>query len=135
MYQRCRGRRGSGAAGRRGGGYARRARPRPNRTRPPRRAAGNGRHIRRADAPIRCPAAPLPRRPRFRVQIAAVATPGAADDAASKAEKLGFSTVILRERGLYKVRAGEFATRQEAQGAVAKLKAGVGGSPFVVAEK
>jgi hypothetical protein len=71
---------------------------------------------------------------RFRIQIAAVATPGAADDAASKAEGLGFPAVIVRERGLYKVRAGEFATRQEAQAAVPKLKARIGGSPFVVAE-
>jgi hypothetical protein len=73
--------------------------------------------------------------PRFRVQVAAVATPGAADDAASKAEGLGFPAVIVRERGLYKVRAGAFATRQEAQAAVPKLKAGIGGSPFVVAER
>lgn len=72
--------------------------------------------------------------PRFRVQVAAVATPGAADDAASKAEGLGYPAVIVRERGLYKVRAGAFVTRQEAQAAVAKLKAGIGGSPFVVAE-
>jgi septal ring-binding cell division protein DamX len=80
------------------------------------------------------PARPAAASPRFRVQVAAVATPGAADDAASKAEGLGFPAVIVRERGLYKVRAGEFATRQEAQAAVAKLKAGIGGSPFVVAE-
>jgi hypothetical protein len=72
--------------------------------------------------------------PKYRVQIAAVATPGAADDAATRAEELGFPAVILRERGYYKVRAGAFATRQEAQAAVAKLKAGLGGSPFVVAE-
>jgi tetratricopeptide (TPR) repeat protein len=71
---------------------------------------------------------------RFRIQVAAVATPGAADDAASKAEGLGFPAVIVRERGLYKVRAGGFATRQEAQAAVPKLKAGIGGSPFVVVE-
>jgi hypothetical protein len=71
---------------------------------------------------------------RFRIQVAAVATPGAADDAASKAEGLGFPAVIVRERGLYKVRAGAFATRQEAQAAVSKLKARIGGSPFVVAE-
>ena len=74
------------------------------------------------------------RAPRFRIQVAAVATPGAADDAASKAEGLGFPAVIVRERGLYKVRAGAFATRQEAQAAVPKLKARIGGSPFVVAE-
>jgi rare lipoprotein A len=81
------------------------------------------------------PKRPTAAPPRFRVQVAAVATPGAADDAASKAEGLGFPAVIVRERGLYKVRAGAFATRQEAQAAVSKLKAGIGGSPFVVAER
>jgi hypothetical protein len=71
---------------------------------------------------------------KYRVQVAAVATPGAADDAATKAEELGYPAVIVRERGYYKVRAGTFATRQEAQAAAAKLKSGMGGSPFVVAE-
>jgi hypothetical protein len=71
---------------------------------------------------------------KYRVQVAAVATPGAADDAATKAEELGYPAVILRERGYYKVRAGAFATRKEAAAAMAKLKAGMGGSPFVVAE-
>jgi septal ring-binding cell division protein DamX len=92
-----------------------------------------------SDSAARRVADSLPRQPaagkiRFRVQVAAVATPGAADDAAGKAEKLGYPAVIIRERGYYKVRVGEFATKQEAQAAVAKLKAGVGGSPFVVAE-
>jgi hypothetical protein len=72
---------------------------------------------------------------RFRIQVAAVATPGAADEAATKAEGLGFPAVIIRERGLYKVRAGAFATRKEAQAAVSKLKARIGGSPFVVEER
>ncbi|HEU4525914.1 MAG TPA: SPOR domain-containing protein [Gemmatimonadales bacterium] len=81
----------------------------------------------------------LPRRapakaPKYRVQVAAVATPGAADDAATKAEELGYPAMIVRERGYYKVRAGSFATKQEAQAAVAKLKSGLGGSPFVVVE-
>jgi SPOR domain len=71
---------------------------------------------------------------KYRVQVAAVATPGAADDAATKAEELGYPAVIVRERGYYKVRAGTFATKQEAQAAAAKLKPGMGGSPFVVAE-
>jgi SPOR domain len=71
---------------------------------------------------------------KYRVQVAAVATPGAADDAATKAEGLGYPAVIVRERGYYKVRAGTFATKQEAQTAAAKLKSGMGGSPFVVAE-
>lgn len=85
----------------------------------------------------------LPRRPSpapapaalYRVQVAAVATAGAADDAASQAEAAGYKAVIIRDRGYYKVRAGEFSNRQDAQAAVAKLKAKVGGSPFVVAEK
>ena len=97
---------------------------------PPARAADSA-AARVADS---LPARPATAAPRFRVQVAAVATPGAADDAASKAEELGYPAVIVRERGLYKVRAGAFATRQEAQAAVAKLKAGIGGSPFVVAE-
>jgi hypothetical protein len=96
--------------------------------------------VARTDSVARRVADSLPRRPstpkvRFRVQIAAVATPGAADDAASKAEELGFKAIILRERGFYKVRAGEFTTRQQAQAAAAKLKRGLGGSPFVVAER
>jgi rare lipoprotein A len=70
---------------------------------------------------------------RYRVQVAAVATPGAADDAADAAEKLGYPAVIVRERGLYKVRAGTFATREEAQAAVKRIKSSMGGSPFVVA--
>ena len=98
----------------------------------PKPAAADSLAGRVADSLPRRPAAPLP---RFRVQVAAVATPGAADDAASKAEGLGFPAVIVRERGFYKVRAGEFATRKEAQAAVSKLKARIGGSPFVVAEK
>ena len=70
---------------------------------------------------------------KYRVQVAAVATPGAADDAADAAEKLGYPAVIVRERGLYKVRAGTFATREEAQTAVKRIKSRMGGSPFVVA--
>ena len=142
LYQRC------GAAGQRGGGPAdsvakagadsgARAgvdsaqKARPDSAVAPKPAAADSAAARVADSLPPRPAAP---RPRFRVQVAAVATPGAADDAANKAEALGFPAVIVRERGYYKVRAGEFATRQEAQAAVAKLKAGLGGGPFVVAE-
>jgi cell division septation protein DedD len=66
------------------------------------------------------------------VQVAAVATPGAADDAADAAEKLGYPAVIVRERGLYKVRAGAFPTRDAAQAAARRIKSSVGGNPFVV---
>jgi len=81
-------------------------------------------------APPATPAA----RPAYRVQIAAVATPEAAEDVAARARGAGFAAVTVREKGLYKVRAGEFATRAEAQAAVGRLKARLGGSPFVVAE-
>jgi predicted Zn-dependent protease len=80
------------------------------------------------------PAAKDTTRARFRVQISAVGTSAAADDVAAKVEKLGYPAVIVRERGLYKVRAGAFPTREAAQAAVGKLKASLGGSPFVVAE-
>jgi tetratricopeptide (TPR) repeat protein len=73
-------------------------------------------------------------RARFRVQISAVGTSGAADEVAGKVEKLGYPAVIVKERGLYKVRAGAFPSREAAQAAVGKLKASLGGSPFVVAE-
>jgi hypothetical protein len=124
VYQRC------GAAGQRSGGAA--GDTAGARTDPAPKPAADSAAARVADTLPPRPAAPPP--PRIRVQVAAVATPGAADDAANKAEGLGFPSVIVRERGLYKVRAGEFATRQEAQAAIAKLKAGIGGSPFVVAE-
>jgi len=78
-------------------------------------------------------AAAAPARARYRVQVAAVATPGAADDAADAAEKLGYPAVIVRERGLYKVRAGAFPTREAAQAAAGRIKARMGGNPFVVA--
>ena len=81
-------------------------------------------------APPATPAA----RPAYRVQIAAVATLEAAEDVAARARGAGFAAVTVREKGLYKVRAGEFATRAEAQAAVGRLKARLGGSPFVVAE-
>ena len=73
-------------------------------------------------------------RAAYRVQIAAVATRVAAEGIAARARGAGFTTVTVRDKGLYKVRAGEFATRAEAQTAAGRLKARLGGSPFVVAE-
>ncbi len=74
-----------------------------------------------------------PARTTYRVQIAAVATRKAAEDAARKARPLGLTVVTVEEKGLYKVRLGEFPTREAAQNAAASLKARLGGSPFVVA--
>ncbi|MFL5496712.1 MAG: SPOR domain-containing protein [Gemmatimonadales bacterium] len=69
----------------------------------------------------------------FQVQVAAVGTASGAEDAARKTRALGFTTVTVKDKGLYKVRAGRFATRAEAQAAAARIKAKLGGSPFVVA--
>ena len=79
------------------------------------------------------PAPATPTRTTYRVQIAAVATRKAAEDAARKARPLGLTVVMVEEKGLYKVRVGEYATREAAQNAAASLKSKLGGSPFVVA--
>lgn len=70
----------------------------------------------------------------YRVQIAAVATRKAADAAAKKARPLGLTLKTIEDKGLYKVRVGEYPTREAAQNAAASLKAKLGGSPFVVSE-
>jgi hypothetical protein len=122
LYQRC------GTAGERAVAAGDSAAGRPQ---APADSAADSAAAKVADSLPPRPATPAP---RYRVQVAAVATPGAADDAASKAEELGYPAVIVRERGYSKVRAGAFATKQEAQAAVAKLKSGLGGRPFIVAE-
>ncbi len=81
----------------------------------------------------RHPVSRAPGRATFQVQVAAIATASGAEDAARKTRALGFSTVTVKEKGLYKVRAGGFATRAEAQAAAIRIKARLGGSPFVVA--
>ena len=83
-----------------------------------------------AAAPTPAPAASTV----YRVQIAAVATRKGAEDAARKARPLGLTVKTVEEKGLYKVRLGEYPTREAAQNAAASLKARLGGSPFVVAE-
>jgi cell division septation protein DedD len=73
-----------------------------------------------------------PARTVYRVQIAAVGSKKAADEAARKARPLGLTVVTTRQGSLYKVRIGEYATREAAQTAASSLKAKLGGSPFVV---
>jgi cell division septation protein DedD len=87
-----------------------------------------------APAPTPSPAAGAPVRTVYRVQIAAVATRKGAEDAAKKARPLGLTVLTVEEKGLYKVRVGEYTTREAAQNAAASLKARLGGTPFVVSE-
>ncbi|MGH7513109.1 MAG: SPOR domain-containing protein [Gemmatimonadales bacterium] len=85
-------------------------------------------------SPPRAPAASQPTRTVYRVQIAAVGSRKSAEDAARKARPLGLTVVTVQQGSLYKVRVGEYATREAAQTAASSLKAKLGGSPFVVSE-
>jgi hypothetical protein len=85
--------------------------------------------------PVPAPAVSKPAGPaRFRVQITAVRASATADALAAKLTRQGLVPVVVQEGGLYKVRVGDYTTRQEAVAAVPGLKAKLGGSPFVVAE-
>ena len=68
----------------------------------------------------------------FYVQVSAVATQAAADTEIARVKRAGYSSVVLRERGYLKIRAGRFATRGEAEAALAQLRARLGGQPFIV---
>jgi DNA polymerase III subunit delta len=85
-------------------------------------------------APTARPAPTLPSGGRFRVQVTAVGTAAAADAIARKLSARGLAAVTVQEGGLYKVRVGNYASRAEAVAALPKIKAKLGGSPFVVAE-
>jgi hypothetical protein len=84
------------------------------------------------DSVTHAPADSTARAGRYQVQVAAVATSGAADAAAAKVRALGLTATTVREKKLFKVRAGQFATRAEAQAAASLIKSKIGGSPFVV---
>jgi cell division septation protein DedD len=85
-------------------------------------------------APSPAPSSARPARTVWRVQIAAVGSRKAADDAARKARPLGLTVVTVQQGNLYKVRVGEYPTREAAQNAAASLKGKLGGNPFVVSE-
>jgi cell division septation protein DedD len=87
-----------------------------------------------ATAPAPPPGTKAAARPVYRVQIAAVGSRKAAEDAARKARPLGLTVVTVQQGNLYKVRVGEYPTREAAQTAAASLKAKLGGTPFVVSE-
>jgi cell division septation protein DedD len=69
----------------------------------------------------------------YRVQIVAANSREAADEMLDRAKKAGFRGIIVKDGGYFKVRLGEYATRAEAASAAAKVKAKLGGSPYVVA--
>jgi len=77
------------------------------------------------------PAAPVP--DAYRVQIVAANSQEAADEMLDRAKKAGFKGIIVKDGGYFKVRLGEYATRTDASAGATKVKAKLGGSPFVVA--
>jgi tetratricopeptide (TPR) repeat protein len=80
---------------------------------------------------------PGPATPRtvYAVQVAAVGTVAAADEAMRALTQAGYRPRVVRDAGLLKVRVGEFATRPEAQTLQAELRQKLGGQPFVVEER
>lgn len=87
-----------------------------------------------ADSPAAAPAAASPTAGRFRIQVTAVRAPVTAEALAAKLRRQGFTPVIVQDMGLYKVRIGDYATKQQAMAALPSLKARLGGNLFVVAE-
>jgi cell division septation protein DedD len=64
-----------------------------------------------------------------------VKTQAAADDLLKKLTGTGVAGRIVKEGGYLKVRAGPFPTRTAADAAAAKLKAALGGAPYVLQDK
>ena len=83
--------------------------------------------------PRRAPATEAPVPAAYRVQIVAANTQDVADEMLNRAKKAGFSGIVVKDGGYFKVRLGEYSTRAEANAAAAKIKAKLGGTPYVVA--
>jgi DNA polymerase III subunit delta len=72
---------------------------------------------------------------RFRIQITAVRSAATAASLTARLKAKGLTPVTVEEGGLFKVRVGDYPTRPDAVAALPDLKAKLGGSPFVVAER
>jgi tetratricopeptide (TPR) repeat protein len=70
----------------------------------------------------------------FAVQVAAVGNATAADDMMQRLQAAGFTSRVVRDGDLFKVRVGEYRSRADAQAAQAELRKKIGGSPFIVEE-
>ncbi len=77
---------------------------------------------------------PAPAKPGFSVQVAAIKTQSAADKVVSALKASGFDSHTVKDAGLFKVRVGHYPDRASAQATAAKVKAKLGGTPYVVEE-
>jgi SPOR domain len=82
------------------------------------------------------PTAPPAGTRTFAVQVLAVKSATQVDDMLTRLKVMGFgdARVVRDTSGLFKVRVGRFATREEAQRVQQRLRTRVGGRPFVVEE-
>jgi hypothetical protein len=71
----------------------------------------------------------------YAVQVLAVKSAPQVDELLSRLKVMGFEARVVRDTsGLFKVRVGRYATREEAQRTQQRLKTRLGGQPFVVQE-
>jgi hypothetical protein len=71
----------------------------------------------------------------YAVQVLAVRSAPQVDELLSRLKVMGFDARVVRDTsGLFKVRVGRYATREEAQQTQRRLKTRLGGQPFVVHE-
>jgi len=81
------------------------------------------------------PPSPSPAGTVYAVQVVAVKSAPQVDELLSRLRVMGFEARVVRDTsGLFKVRVGRYATREEAQRAQRRLKLRLGGQPFVVEE-
>ena len=83
--------------------------------------------------PATQPADTTPR--AFAVQVLAVKSAAQVDDMLTRLKVMGFDARVVRDTsGFFKVRVGRYATREEAQRALQRVRTKVGGRPFIVGE-
>ena len=88
--------------------------------------------VRPADS-ARSPTAPAAA--TYAVQVLAVKSAPQVDEVLSRLKVMGFDARVVRDTsGLFKIRVGHYATRDEAQQAQRRLRTRLGGQPFVVEE-
>ena len=69
------------------------------------------------------------------VQVLAVRSSSQVDEMLTRLKVMGYDPRVIRDSsGLFKVRVGKYASREEAQRALSNLKTRVGGQPFIVEE-
>ncbi len=89
-----------------------------------------------ASAPGTSATPPNPPAPSaYAVQVLAVKSAAQVDEMLTRLKVMGFEARVVRDTsGLFKVRVGRYATREEAQRTQRRLKTRLGGQPFVVEE-